>query len=42
MIEDTRSSSLIKGVQLGMLAPGATIVKDLHLFNTGEIGRAHV
>lgn len=38
VIEDTRSSSLIKGVQLGVLAPGATTVKTLHLFNTGASG----
>ena len=38
MVDDTRSSSLIKGVQLGVLAPGVTIVKTLHLFNTGAGG----
>ena len=38
VIEDTRSSSLIKGIQLGVLAPGVTIVKTLHLFNTGASG----
>lgn len=38
VVEDTRSSSLIKGIQLGVLAPGVTIVKTLHLFNTGASG----
>ena len=38
LVEDTRSSSLIKGIELGVLAPGVTIVKTLHLFNTGASG----
>ena len=38
VVEDTRSSSLIKGIQLGVLAPGVTIVRTLHLFNTGASG----
>ena len=38
VVEDTRSSSLIKGIQLGVLAPGVTAVKTLHLFNTGASG----
>ena len=38
VVEDSRSSSLIKGIQLGVLAPGVTIVKTLHLFNTGASG----
>ena len=38
VVEDNRSSSLIKGIQLGVLAPGVTIVKTLHLFNTGASG----
>jgi trafficking protein particle complex subunit 11 len=38
VVEDTRSSSLIKGIQLGALAPGVTGVKTLHLFNTGASG----
>lgn len=38
MVDDARSSSLIKGIELGVLAPGVTIVKTLHLFNTGAGG----
>ena len=38
VVEDIRSSSLIKGIELGVLEPGVTIVKILHLFNTGASG----
>ena len=37
-MEDARSSSLIKGVQLGVIAPGVTVTKVLHLFSTGAGG----
>ncbi|KAI0050806.1 hypothetical protein FA95DRAFT_1676484 [Auriscalpium vulgare] len=37
-IDDERSSSLIKGVSLGTVAPGVTAVKTLYLRNTGAPG----
>jgi len=38
VVDDQKSSSLIKGINLGILAPGVSTVKTLHLFNTGAGG----
>jgi hypothetical protein len=38
VVDDQRSSSLIKGIHLGVLAPGVSAVKTMHLFNTGAGG----
>ncbi|KAF8161338.1 Gryzun, putative trafficking through golgi-domain-containing protein [Crassisporium funariophilum] len=38
VVDDARSSSLIKGVHLGAISPGVSAVKTLHLFNTGAGG----
>ncbi|KAI0943837.1 hypothetical protein AcV7_001818 [Taiwanofungus camphoratus] len=35
---DERSSSLIKGVALGVLAPGVSVLKALYLTNTAAVG----
>ncbi|KAA1470414.1 hypothetical protein DENSPDRAFT_849542 [Dentipellis sp. KUC8613] len=37
-IDDERSTGLIKGVDLGSVAPGATVLKTLYLTNTGAGG----
>ena len=37
-LDDTESSHYIKGIPVGILAPGATIIKTLRLFNTGPAG----
>jgi len=37
-VDGERSSSLIKGIHLGVLAPGVSISKTIHLFNTGAGG----
>ncbi|KAF9529733.1 glutathione transferase omega-1 [Crepidotus variabilis] len=38
VVDDERSPSLIKGIDLGVLNPGVSVVKTLHLFNTGGGG----
>ncbi|KJA28858.1 hypothetical protein HYPSUDRAFT_33253 [Hypholoma sublateritium FD-334 SS-4] len=38
IVDDQRSPSLIKGIHLGVLAPGVSAVKTIHLFNTGAGG----
>jgi len=38
VVDDERSSSLIKGIRVGVLAPGVSATKTLHLFNTGAGG----
>ncbi|KAI0261262.1 Gryzun, putative trafficking through golgi-domain-containing protein [Gloeopeniophorella convolvens] len=37
-IDEERSQSLIKGINLGSIASGATILKTLYLTNTGGVG----
>ena len=37
-IDEERSSGLIKGVDLGAISPGVTVLKILHLTNTGASG----
>lgn len=38
VVDDERSTSLIKGINLGVLAPGVSATKTMHLFNTGAGG----
>ncbi|KAJ3501987.1 hypothetical protein NLJ89_g9091 [Agrocybe chaxingu] len=38
VVDEERSTSLIKGIHLGVLAPGVSTVKTLHIFNTGAGG----
>lgn len=38
VVDEERSPSLIKGIHLGVLAPGVSTVKTIHLFNTGAGG----
>uniref|UniRef100_A0A8H7Y8D4 Trafficking protein particle complex subunit 11 domain-containing protein n=1 Tax=Psilocybe cubensis TaxID=181762 RepID=A0A8H7Y8D4_PSICU len=38
VVDDVRSTSLVKGIHLGVLVPGTSAVKTLHLFNTGAGG----
>ncbi|KAF9486045.1 hypothetical protein BDN70DRAFT_870556 [Pholiota conissans] len=38
VVDDERSTSLIKGIDLGVLPPGANAIKTVHLFNTGAGG----
>ncbi|KAF9560978.1 hypothetical protein CPC08DRAFT_817945 [Agrocybe pediades] len=38
MVDDERSTSLIKDIHLGVLAPGVSAIKTVHLFNTGAGG----
>ncbi|KDR75635.1 hypothetical protein GALMADRAFT_268205 [Galerina marginata CBS 339.88] len=38
VVDDERSSSLIKGIHVGVLAPGVSATKTLHMFNTGAGG----
>ncbi|KAF8963658.1 Gryzun, putative trafficking through golgi-domain-containing protein [Flammula alnicola] len=38
VVEDQRSSSLIKGIHLGIVGPGISVTKTMHLFNTGAGG----
>ncbi|KAJ6589938.1 Gryzun, putative trafficking through golgi-domain-containing protein [Mycena vulgaris] len=38
VLDDERSSSLIKGVSFGVLQPGVTAVKTLHLISRGPAG----
>jgi len=35
VVDGERSTSLIKGINLGVLAPGVSATKTMHLFNTG-------
>ncbi|KAF5317621.1 hypothetical protein D9758_018225 [Tetrapyrgos nigripes] len=37
-LDNEQSSAMIKGVVVGRLAPGASVVKTLYLLNTGAIG----
>jgi hypothetical protein len=37
-VDDEKSSSLVKGIHLGALAPGTSVNKTMHLFNTGAGG----
>jgi hypothetical protein len=37
-IDSERSSGLLKGVALGLVAPGVTATKTIHLFNAGAPG----
>ena len=37
-MDGERSISLIKGINLGVLAPGVSATKTMHLFNTGAGG----
>jgi len=37
-VDGERSISLIKGINLGVLAPGVSATKTMHLFNTGAGG----
>lgn len=38
VVDGERSTSLIKGINLGVLAPGVSATKTVHLFNTGAGG----
>ncbi|KAK7057624.1 Gryzun, putative trafficking through golgi-domain-containing protein [Favolaschia claudopus] len=38
LLDDERSSSLIKGINLGNLKPGVSVVKTLHLISSGGAG----
>jgi hypothetical protein len=38
VFDGEKSSSLIRGIHLGVLAPGVSTVKTLHMFNTGAGG----
>ncbi|KAF8911521.1 Gryzun, putative trafficking through golgi-domain-containing protein [Gymnopilus junonius] len=38
VVDEERSSSLIKGIHVGVLAPGVSVTKTLHLFSTGAAG----
>jgi len=38
VVDGEKSSSLIKGIQLGVVAPGVSTIKTVHLFNTGAGG----
>ena len=38
VVDDQQSSGLIKGIQLGVLGPGASGKKTIHLFNSGAGG----
>ncbi|KAJ6593407.1 Gryzun, putative trafficking through golgi-domain-containing protein [Mycena capillaripes] len=38
VLDDERSSSLLKGVNFGVLQPGVSIVKTLHLISSGGAG----
>lgn len=38
VVDGERSTSLIKGINLGVLAPGVRATKTMHLFNTGAGG----
>ncbi|KAJ7716532.1 Gryzun, putative trafficking through golgi-domain-containing protein [Mycena metata] len=42
VLDDERSSSLIKGVNFGVLQPGVSVVKTLHLISTGAAGERMV
>lgn len=37
-LDDNKSTGLIKGVQFGVLQPGVSVIKTLHLLNTGSAG----
>nr|GAT57844.1 glutathione transferase omega-1 [Mycena chlorophos] len=37
-LDEERSSSLVKGINLGALKPGVSVVKTLHLISTGGAG----
>ncbi|KAF7321602.1 hypothetical protein MKEN_00681300 [Mycena kentingensis (nom. inval.)] len=37
-LDDEQSSSLIKGISLGALKPGVSVIKTLYLFSTGGTG----
>lgn len=38
VVDNERSASLVKGINLGVLSPGTSAVKTLHLFNSGAGG----
>lgn len=38
VVDGEKSSSLIKGIQLGVVGPGVSTIKTVHLFNTGAGG----
>ncbi|KAJ7030012.1 Gryzun, putative trafficking through golgi-domain-containing protein [Mycena alexandri] len=42
VLDDERSSSLIKGVDFGVLQPGVSVVKTLHLISSGAAGERMV